>query len=180
MLAALSILSLFVITIHEVSIQTSSNVMTYDPATPGADHEALAKASSLLLAIKGWSTWNSFTSTVLVVSGHGRFEAGADVELTVRLDPAAEPLKLPFQVEVAEPNKICWSYQMLSKPIQPLVLRTYRCMLLDIDASTHGIRLRQVDRNWGPVSLIVRMLFSQQIAGGFDAMAQDMRVKLTA
>ena len=156
-------------------------VMPFNAATAaGAGPEALAKTSQLLADVSTWGTWNSFSPSVAVVSAHGRFEAGADVELAVALDPAAEPLRLPFHVDVALPGRICWSLQLVPKVIQPFVLRTYRCMLLDIDASTHGIRLRQVDRNWGPVSLIVRMLFSQQIAGGFDAMAQDMRVKLTA
>ena len=180
----------------------------------GSSSTAAARGAGLLVVFEAlaaagsWPAWNTFTSQVaLPAAAGGRLRAGdaaaLDVALRLPLLGTRVLRALPFRVtEVVPPRpghpgggpvagRICWSYQMVPELLQPLVLRTRRCMHVREGSGAGGsegseghgggggggvvVELRHTDHNVGPLAPLVRALFESAIEEGFEQMTADLK-----
>ena len=182
----------------------------------------MAKAWETLVNAAEYGEWNTFTWRVDTAGGKLREGKPAELSVLLRFPVVGMAnATLGFEVlEVLRPTelgakdlaqhaqdpsspyagasrvaRICWGYQMVPAPLQPLILATRRCMELaekknnnkkkkNKNKSTAGalppsaedvVTLRHWDTNSGPLAPLVGLLFKDAIEDGFRRMTDDMR-----
>lgn len=141
---------------------------------------SVGRVFETLTNAKGYSRWNTFTTSV-----RGRINEGEYVFLNVSLDyPFVGKIANEYPFLVTEMTSststsrnasaiLCWSAQLVPKPLQRHILNTRRCMRLKSDYD--GIvRFMQWDTNRGFLAPVVGLFFGRAIESGFYTMAHDL------